>query len=67
MINEEDKDRIICTLQLENQDLKEHTRDLNNKLLNLQLFLKELRDSFHKDDETYKEIDEKLKELGENE
>ena len=45
-------------------DLKEHTYDLNNKLLNLQLFLKDLRDSFHKGDETYEEIDKKLKELG---
>lgn len=45
-------------------DLKEHTHDLNNKLLNLQLFLKDLRDSFHKEDEAYEEIDKKLKELG---
>ena len=45
-------------------ELKEHTYDLNNKLLNLQLFLKDLRDSFHKGDETYEEIDKKLKELG---
>ena len=45
-------------------ELKEHTHDLNNKLLNLQLFLKDLRDSFHKEDETYEEIDKKLKELG---
>lgn len=47
-------------------DLKNHTHDLNNTLLNLQLFLKDLRDSFHKEDETYEEIDNKLKELGED-
>ena len=45
-------------------ELKEHTKDLNNKLLNLQLFLKDLRDRFHKEDEVYEEIDNKLKELG---
>lgn len=45
-------------------ELKEHTKDLNDRLLNLQLFLKDLRDSFHKENETYKEIDKKLKELG---
>lgn len=45
-------------------DLKDHVHDLNNKLLNLHLFLTDLRDSFHKEDETYEEIDKKLKELG---
>lgn len=54
----------ISKIVKENQDLKDHIHDLNNKLLNLQLFLKDLRDSFHKEDETYEEIDKKLKELG---
>lgn len=46
------------------RELKNHTYDLNNKLLNIHLFLKDLRNSFHKGDETYEEIDKKLKELG---
>ncbi len=45
------------------KELKDHIYDLNNKLLNLQLFLKDLRDSFHKEDEVCQEIDKKLKEL----
>ena len=57
---------LITKKKQENQELKEHTKDLNNKLLNLQLFLKDLRDSFHKEDEVYEEIDKKLKELGED-
>lgn len=57
-------DQIIKNKEQENQELKEYTKELNNKLLNLQLFLKDLRDSFHKGDETYEEIDKKLKELG---
>lgn len=55
---------LITKKKQENQELKDHTYDLNNKLLNIQLFLKDLRDSFHKGDETYEEIDKKLKELG---
>ena len=55
---------LITKKKQENQDLKDHIYDLNNKLLNLQLFLKKLRDDFHKGDETYEEIDKKLKELG---
>lgn len=47
------------------EEFKEYTKNLNDKLLNLQLFLKELRDSFHECDEIYKEIDRKLKEIGE--
>lgn len=56
--------RFVFEYKAENEELKNHTKDLNNKLLNIQLFLKELRDSFHKGDETYDEIDKKLKELG---
>ena len=59
--------RFVFEYRAENEELKNHTKDLNDKMLNLQLFLKHLRDGFHEDDETYKEIDEKLKELGENE
>ena len=55
---------LITKKKQENQELKDHTYDLNNKLLNLQLFLKKLREDFHKGDETYEEIDKKLKELG---
>ena len=55
---------LITKKKQENQDLKDHIYDLNNKLLNLQLFLKELRDDFHKEDEVYQEIDKKLRELG---
>ena len=56
-----------CPLQSlaeHDKELKDHIYDLSNKLLNIQLFLKDLRDSFHKGDETYEEIDKKLKELG---
>lgn len=55
--------RIQYELGEYDKEFKDHIYDLNNKLLNLQLFLKDLRDSFHKDDETYEEIDKKLKEL----
>lgn len=65
MIDEEDKDRIICTLQLENEELKNEILKMNNINLKLYLFLLELRNSFHEGDETYEEIDKKLKELGE--
>lgn len=64
MIDEEDKDRIIYTLKLENDELKNEILKMNNLNLKLYLFLLELRNSFHKDDETYEEIDKKLKELG---
>lgn len=57
-------EQIAEALADHDKELKDHIYDLNNKLLNLQLFLKDLRDSFHKSDETYEEIDKKLKELG---
>ena len=56
--------RFVFEYRAENEELKNHTKDLNDKMLNLQLFLKNLRDTFHEKDEVYQEIDKKLKELG---